>query len=197
MAVTSIAATDNSAAVSASGQAAAGNGGSKLFGGKGISFFDVLRVAAGGLMGGPIGAALSFASLVAERAFRKDDVAAEAAVANATATQPGSAAQNETETPEPQADASALRPGGWMVNMAYGARDPYHWSGPKVGAADPAMLRPGQGVADNATPINDPRLASVQSGMRERPGGWIVNAAYRDAHEAAQAVGLPGIRAQA
>lgn len=172
------------AAASAQGGTPAG---AKLFGGKGISFIDILRIAGGGLIGGPIGAGIAFAGVLAEKAFRKDG-AAEAA---ATAAAPGAAAP---ALPVAEA-ASEIRPGGWMVNMAYGGRDPYQLT--------PSAHIDARGGAPDArvaasTPINDPRLTAAAV-AKERPGGWIMNAAYsaQDAYEETRNALLSRLRAEA
>jgi hypothetical protein len=152
-------------------QSATSSSGFKLFGGKGISFMDVLKVVGGGLLGGPIGAALSFAGVVAEKAFSKDGGDTPAGT-DAGATQTASTATPDAlSTQNPVADAGP-RPGGWMINMAYGARDPYSQMG---GTATPANA-PGTAVASTA--INDPRLGLTARTTAERPGGWMINAAY-------------------
>lgn len=167
MAVTSAGAVSATATQSAS---SAASGGFRLFGGKGISFMDVLKVVGGGLIGGPIGAALSFAGVVAEKAFSKDGGDTPAGAEGNT---PQTATTANAAAPDPQnavADAG-VRPGGWMINMAYGARDPYVLMG---GSANTTAM-PEAAIASTA--INDPRLA-VASRTVERPGGWMINAAY-------------------
>ncbi|MFO1436595.1 MAG: hypothetical protein U1F34_09715 [Gammaproteobacteria bacterium] len=142
------------------------SGGFSLFGGKGISFMDVLKVLGGGLIGGPVGAALSFAGVIAEKAFTKDDDANNSAANTADAAGNPNTATNA----QPLADnTSGVRPGGWMINMAYGARDPYQ----AVSAPNAVGDAPSTAIA--STSINDPRL---HAGAGERPGGWIINAAY-------------------
>ena len=51
-----------------------------------------------------------------------------------------------------------IRPGGWMVNMAYGGRDPYQWT--PSARIDATGGAPDARVAAN-TPINDPRLTAA------------------------------------
>lgn len=185
MAVATIAGADAAASTSAQAGTSAG---AKLFGGKGISFIDILRIAGGGLIGGPIGAGIAFAGVLAEKAFRKDG-AAEAA---ATAAAPGAAS-----TAQPVAESTPeIRPGGWMVNMAYGGRDPYQWTpSTRIDASGGA---PDARVAAN-TEINDPRLTAATAVAKERPGGWIINATYsaQDAYEKTRDALLSRLRAEA
>jgi hypothetical protein len=188
MAVATIAGADAAATTSAQSSV---SGGAKLFGGKGISFMDILRIAGGGLIGGPIGAGIAFAGVLAEKAFRTDDGADPAAAAAAA---PGAAA-----TAQPLAEATPeVRPGGWMVNMAYGGRDPYQWTRPAH--IDATGGAPDARVAAN-TPINDPRLAAAtaNTAAKERPGGWIINATYsaQDAYEETRTALLSRLRAEA
>jgi hypothetical protein len=183
MAVATIAGADATAAASAQGGTSAG---AKLFGGKGISFMDILRVAGGALIGGPIGAGVAFAGVLAEKAFRKNDAA------EAAATAPGAA-----PTAQPVAEATPeIRPGGWMVNMAYGGRDPYQWT--PSARIDATGGAPDARVAAN-TPINDPRLTAAAAVAKERPGGWIINATYsaQDAYEETRNALLSRLRAEA
>ena len=185
MAVATIAGADAAATTAAQGSTSAGT---KLFGGKGISFMDILRVAGGALIGGPIGAGIAFAGVLAEKAFRKDAAAAAAA----TAAAPGAA-----PTAQPVADATPeIRPGGWMVNMAYGGRDPYQWT--PSARIDATGGAPDARVAAN-TPINDPRLTAAAAVAKERPGGWIINATYsaQDAYEDTRNALLSRLRAEA
>ncbi|MCC6714974.1 MAG: hypothetical protein IT496_07060 [Gammaproteobacteria bacterium] len=181
MAVATIAGADAAATASAQGSTSAG---AKLFGGKGVSFMDILRIAGGGLIGGPIGAGIAFASVLAEKVFRKDD-APEAA---ATAAEPPAQAVVQT--------APEIRPGGWMVNMAYGGRDPYQWT--PSARIDAAGGAPDARVAAN-TAINDPRLPAAAAVVKERPGGWIINATYsaQDAYEETRNALLSRLRAEA
>lgn len=182
MAVATVAGADAAASTSVQGGTSAG---AKLFGGKGISFIDILRIAGGGLIGGPIGAGIAFAGVLAEKAFRKDGAAEAAATAPAPGAAP--AAQTTAEvTPE-------IRPGGWMVNMAYGGRDPYQWT--PSARIDATGGAPDARVAAN-TAVNDPRLTAA---AKERPGGWIVNATYspQDAYEETRNALLSRLRAEA
>lgn len=166
-------AVTSAGAVSATAAQGASSGGFKLFGGKGISFMDVLKVVGGGLLGGPIGAALSFAGVVAEKTFSKDDGAETATPENSTPqTAAATPAQEQIAATAVADNGVVARPGGWMINMAYGARDPYAL----MGGSPPATTIPGTAVASTA--INDPRLNVASRGVQERPGGWMINAAY-------------------
>jgi hypothetical protein len=167
-------------AAAATQSTSSASSGFSLFGGKGISFMDVLKVLGGGLIGGPIGAALSFAGVVADKAFSKDDPNSSAANTADASGNPNPASANGQALAD---NASSVRPGGWMINMAYGARDPYQTVSAPTAAGDV----PGTAIASTA--INDPRL---HTGTGERPGGWIINAAYNYLHGlgAADSTGL-------
>lgn len=183
MAVATIAGAN--AAASAQGGTSAG---AKLLGGKGVSFMDILRIAGGGLIGGPIGAGIAFAGVLAEKIFRKDDAPEAAATAAAPGASPPAQPVAQT-TPE-------IRPGGWMVNMAYGGRDPYQWT--PSAPIDATGVAPDARVAAN-TAINDPRLTAAAAIAKERPGGWIINATYsaQDAYEETRNALLSRLRAEA
>ena len=124
------------------------------------------RVLGGFLIGGPIGAAASAVNAVVEQASGKDvgeqvlaafqGNSAADSVAGQVAAAASPTAAGET------AVAQTVRPGGWIINAAYGNR--------------------GSAVAAQVVALQDavesPSASPVPTAPRPRPGGWMINAAY-------------------
>jgi hypothetical protein len=162
----------------------------RLFGDDGLSFKDVLdlvnplqhipivgniyreltgdalapgiRIAGGALFGGPIGAALSVAGLVIDRA--RDGVAADAPAAVDTAV----------------ADAPPLPRGGWLLAMVSTPAAPE----PPLDqpASAPGLAGIPQGASVESTqpppPIDERPGAADALAARERRGGWLLAHTY-------------------
>lgn len=103
----------------------------------GDDIHPVMRVAGGGLFGGPLGMALSLVSVIFE-----------------------SYADGEDTPQTAVAGTTGPRPGGWIVNAAYGIPD------------TPSEMVNTENIAQLDQAINAGNFPE------QRPGGWIVNAAY-------------------
>lgn len=165
----------------------------------GHSISPASRIMGGALFGGPIGAALSaFNAIVqastgkgvGERVLEALDgngssrgagpqvAAAVAPVSVFPSGRPpepaaGNAGKTASHPPALAQAAARPRPGGWIINAAYGLRD--QTPAPARAAVLPTL-------ADRAS------QPAAPASHRPRPGGWMVNAAYAsvDAAERAQ-----------
>lgn len=174
----------------------------------GHSISPASRIMGGALFGGPIGAALSALDAVVQAASGKGvgervveaiegdgagtatggQIAFSAAPANVfpSGRPAGASVRRAAATAGTTVLAQrqpAVRPGGWIVNAAYGT--------PADGA--------GPAAATHALPNRE--LASrqpqqPQAVRRPRPGGWMVNAAYTGL-DAAERQGATGVSASA
>jgi hypothetical protein len=117
------------------------------------------RVVGGFLVGGPIGAAVSAVNAVVEESSGKDLGEQVVSAFEGHPTADGAAAQVADAETVPAGVAATPRPGGWMINAAYGNRNP-------VSAARMVAM---QAAIDTT---------SERPAYRPRPGGWMVNAAY-------------------
>jgi len=152
-----------------------------------------MRIIGGGLLGGPIGAAASLAGAVVEHVMDhrlKEQLPGTLGPDGQEVTPAGVVADQGQQTlpsvgQAPTADnlnapvsaadiAPRERPGGWIINAAYGVRDSY------------ASTLPSPAIR-SATIASEPASAVAASSnvLRERPGGWIISAAHaaRDAYE--------------